>query len=265
MTIRPLPPRMAPTADYSRYLEDHVALVTRAIRMLGVTGVMSAADVADFRSEALLHLMADDYRVLRVFEGRSSLATYLTVVLKRLWQDKYARRWGRWRPSAEARRLGDVAVQLERLVQRDGWTLDDAVTALHTHGGVAVETLRAMWARVPTRAMRRQVGEDALETLPAATPATGWMLEHNESAMRVSGALRSALAALPHDDRQLLRWRFVDGWSMADIARHLRMRQSHIYPRFLRVLRTVRTRLEAQGIAAADAAQALGDDVVSAA
>jgi RNA polymerase sigma-70 factor (ECF subfamily) len=40
-------------------------------------------DVEDLAAEVLLQLVANDYASLRQFEGRSSLATYLTVICRR--------------------------------------------------------------------------------------------------------------------------------------------------------------------------------------
>src|SRR5262245_36787654 len=77
---------------------------------------MSAAEAEDFRSDVRLHFIERDYEVLRRFEGRSSLATYVNVVIQRLALDFRNHHWGRWRPSADAKRIGPSAILLERLV-----------------------------------------------------------------------------------------------------------------------------------------------------
>jgi len=46
--------------------------------------------------------------LLAKFEGRSSLRTFLTVVIQRLFLDHRISAWGKWRPSAEARRGGST-------------------------------------------------------------------------------------------------------------------------------------------------------------
>ncbi len=45
---------------------------------------LSGHDVDDICAEIFLTLLANDYRVLRRFQGNSSLATYLTVVARRV-------------------------------------------------------------------------------------------------------------------------------------------------------------------------------------
>ena len=52
--------------------------------------------------------------------GRGSLNTYLRVVIERLVLDMRVTNWGKWRPSARARRLGAEAVLFEQLTVRDG-------------------------------------------------------------------------------------------------------------------------------------------------
>ncbi len=48
-------------------------------------------DVEDLAAEVLLRIVSGDYRVLRQFQGRSSLASYLTVVIRRICVHELAR------------------------------------------------------------------------------------------------------------------------------------------------------------------------------
>ena len=66
---------------------------------------LSGPEAEDFAAEVHLHFIERDSEVLRRFEGRSSLRTFLSVVINRLLLDYRNRLWGKWRPSAEARRL----------------------------------------------------------------------------------------------------------------------------------------------------------------
>lgn len=49
-------------------------------------------DVEDLAAEVLLQIVANDYALLRNFKGNSSLATYLTVVARRICVSELARR-----------------------------------------------------------------------------------------------------------------------------------------------------------------------------
>lgn len=81
-------------------LFTHVIHHTAHARSIRVTD----NDVDDLLSEVFLVLLANDYRVLRHFRGNSSLATYLTVVARRVVIKKMVER-----RMAEA--LGHVATQ----------------------------------------------------------------------------------------------------------------------------------------------------------
>lgn len=49
-------------------------------------------DTEDLAAEVLLQIVANDYAVLRQFRGNSSLATYLTVIARRIAVNELARR-----------------------------------------------------------------------------------------------------------------------------------------------------------------------------
>jgi RNA polymerase sigma-70 factor, ECF subfamily len=49
-------------------------------------------DIEDVAAEILLQIIANDYAVLRQFRGQSSLATYLTVISRRICVHELARR-----------------------------------------------------------------------------------------------------------------------------------------------------------------------------
>jgi RNA polymerase sigma-70 factor (ECF subfamily) len=53
---------------------------------------LSPEDVEDLAAEVLLQIVARDYAVLRDFRGASSLATYLTVIARRICVQELAKR-----------------------------------------------------------------------------------------------------------------------------------------------------------------------------
>src|SRR5687767_3842390 len=83
----------------------NLPLVDRAIARVARRAGLTGAEAEDFASEAKIALMENDYAVLRRFEGRSSLATFITVVVTNVLHDLRTEAYGRWRPSAEAQRL----------------------------------------------------------------------------------------------------------------------------------------------------------------
>ncbi len=65
---------------------------------------LSPEDVEDIAAEVLLQIVADDYKALRQFKGHASLATYLTVIARRICIHELNRR----QSVRDAIRRGDV-------------------------------------------------------------------------------------------------------------------------------------------------------------
>jgi RNA polymerase sigma factor for flagellar operon FliA len=214
---------------------------------------MTDADAEDFTAWTLLRLVENDYAVLRQFRGESSLRTYLVVVLTTLHHEYRVRCWGRWRPSAAARRAGPIAVRLETLVYRDGYPLRQAINVVRL-GGETDRTerqLATLFASLPRRLARGEselTGEvpDERDTLSAEWRVAS--TETSEEEQRTRLAIASALATLPAEDRLIVCMRFWEGMTVAEIARTLGLPQKPLYRRLASALRAVRRALEAAGV-----------------
>jgi RNA polymerase sigma factor (sigma-70 family) len=231
----------------------HLDVVERAIAFVCSRNHLSAADTDDFSSYVTLRIIEDDYAVFSSFQGRASLRTYLTVVIQRMLLDYRVRAWGRWRPSAEAKRCGPLAIRLEELLVRDGCRLDEAYETLKTNHGLTVtrEELDRLAARLPSRTSRRFESDDALETMAADDRAADELVterDRQETATRVSRALQAVMKGLDQQDRLILVLRFEDGRTVAEIAATLRLEQKALYRRVERLLGKLREGLEAEGI-----------------
>ena len=214
---------------------------------------LSAAEADDFSSEVRLHIIERNYETLRKFEGRSSLRTYLAVVVQRLFLDYRNRIWGKWRPSAEARRHGPVAVLLERLVTRDGWSGEQAIETLRINHRVELDdTLRALFLRMTQRAPARQfVPEseaDGVATGSAPSDANVLRAEQGFLAKRVQAALDRVRQTLAPAEQLILKMRFEDSVPVADIARAMHLNPKRLYRTIEQLLATLRRGLEAEGL-----------------
>jgi RNA polymerase sigma factor (sigma-70 family) len=210
---------------------------------------LSSADTLDFTQTVHLSLLQRDYSIFRQFSGRSSLRTYLLVVVTRLLIDWRNSTHGKWRPSAVAVRLGPEAVALERLMIRDGHPLNEAVEIRTERSGRPAADLRDLARQLPARVPRRMVGEEMLTDVPA--PAAADPVEAGEArqaSVRVRAALGRALAQLPQQDRELIRMRWVRECSVREIGETLALEPKALYRRFDRMLRTLRDELVASGI-----------------
>ncbi len=206
---------------------------------------MRPADVEDFASDLKLALIENDYANLRRYEGRSSLGTYLTVIAQRMLADRFRAQEGRWRPSAAAAQMGEAGVLLERALRRDGRTLDEVLPLLHAlDPALTRRDLEAMETKLPPAAPRPRAVElePIAEIVPGGELADARALANEVRRLgdHANDVVRRALAALPIEDRTILRLHFAAGMSIADISRAMRLPQRPLYRRIERALSQIR-------------------------
>jgi RNA polymerase sigma factor for flagellar operon FliA len=221
---------------------------------------LRTADSEDFGSYVMERLVENDYAILTKFQGRCALKTYLTTVINRLYLDFQVKRFGKWRTSAEARRLGPLALRLETLLYRDGLTFDEACGVLQTNfrAEESREDLHALMLRIPRRARRtapRGEEPDGWTDPPAPSGDASSEMERKERqalADRTFGAARRAMARLSPRDRILLRLNHEESRTLAEVARLLREDQKLLYRRREGIYAQLRRELEAEGVTAED-------------
>jgi RNA polymerase sigma factor for flagellar operon FliA len=211
---------------------------------------LSPDDTVEFTSWAKLKLVENDYAVLGRFRGESAVTTYLVVVIAMLFRDYRTRHWGRWRPSAAARRRGALAVRLETLVYRDHLPLAQAAEILRTSGQTELSDrkLAELLAELPARPAVRplQMHGAPQDDLPGGGAADDFLASEDADARdRVIG---EAVGRLLPEDQVLLRLRFWEGLSVADISRSLGLPQKPLYRRLDRAIGQVGAELEQAGM-----------------
>jgi RNA polymerase sigma-70 factor (ECF subfamily) len=98
-------------------------------------------DVEDLAADILLQIVVNDYGVLRQFRKESSLATYLTVIARRICVQEMAKR----------------AAGREVQAPADGQAMAEPEVAEKPHGAVGLETLEEvakLLAKLPSRERR---------------------------------------------------------------------------------------------------------------
>lgn len=239
-------PRVTTHSLYSEHadtIESVLAYTRRAHRL-------SADDGDEFSSWARLRLLEEDCAILRKFQGLSSFRTFLVTVIQRLFLDWRIREWGKWRPSAEARRLGPVAVELERLVLRDEIDFGQAAELLVSKGTVSTANeCDEVWAKLRRRPARRRTGSDVLTDVSSA-PAVDPVAEQDrqQRLLEVRAALRKAMAALPPADLLIVKLRYEDQFTVARIAKVVDVEQKLLYRRFEQLWKQLRHSMAASGI-----------------
>jgi RNA polymerase sigma factor (sigma-70 family) len=243
--------------------EEHLDAIERAIARVCREARLAGADAEDFASSVRVSLLADDCAVLRKFEGRSSMPTFLTIVVRRLFSD-HLRAAGRWYPSAESQRRGEVAVQLERLMVRDRRTFGEASDIIRReHPEVTARQLEALLVALPPRVPRMVVvpvleGDEERYAGGVTAADRVEALDVERRSQRANDAVRAAMAMFSAEDRVILRLRFNGDATVVSIARTLGLEQRPLYRRIEALLARLRAALEAAGLDAESAAGLIG-------
>lgn len=236
---------MDPYTTHAETIESALNHACRAHRL-----TPDAAD--EFASWARIRLLDNDQAILRKFEGRSKLRTFLITVVQRLYLDWRNAEWGKWRPSAEARRVGAVAIELERLVLRDQHTFEEAVQTLAARDLATADECERAWVKLPRRPRRKRVDEEDMAALPANTTASA-SLDLEETRAQASAAVEAlsrAIKTLPPADQVLVQMHFWGGQTVARIAILTGENQKGLYRRLDKVKAELRRLLEGEGLRA---------------
>jgi len=249
-------------------LTANLGVIDRAVAYATRRYRLDPNDAEDFAAIVKLKLVENDYAIIRAYEERSRFSTYISIVVQRMALDFRTHAWGKWHSSAEAKRLGPLAVELERHLVRDGRTMDEALSVLSSrHEDVTRESLQSLAARLPQRAPRhREVAIEAAESVavirPSAVEEPVLDGERRQQSRRLSEVMADVLARLPEEERLVLQLRFEGGMTVAQIARMLNLDQRLLYRQIERRMRDIKTELVRNGIAPRDALDLIGRDEV---
>lgn len=244
--------------EHADTIESVLAYTRRAHRL-------SADDGDEFSSWVRLRLLEDDGAILAKFRGLSTFKTFLVTVIQRLFLDWRIKEWGKWRPTAEARRLGPVAIELERLVLRDHFEFEQAAGTLVAKGTAASrEECDRAWAVLPRRPGRQRTDEQALDAMPSPAAGRDPIVVEEQVAMagKARMALADAIPGLTPQEQLIIRLRFQDGVTVARIAQLIGEEQKPLYRRIDQILGRLRGTLTDAGVTAEAVRELLGNPVV---
>lgn len=238
------------------------SLIDRAIGYISRRNRMSRDESDDFSSFVKLKLIEGNYGIIRKYEGRAAFSTYITTVIQRMFFQYRVQMWGKWRPSAKAKRLGDKGVTVERLLTREGFTEAEVISIL-TSGNdprYTVAEIEAICARLPLRQPRPMLvpltgiadSEPVIETEDELFSA-----ERGKRARHAAATVDTVMESMEPDDQLILKMRFWGGRKVPEIGRHLGLDDKKLYKRIDKLLSQLRLALERAGIAASDVAELL--------
>jgi RNA polymerase sigma factor (sigma-70 family) len=247
-------------------LTSNLAVIERTVAFACRRYRLSADDAEEFAAVVNLKLVENDYAILRKYEERCSFSTFISVVVQRMALDYRIHTWGKWHASAEAKRLGPLAVRLDQLLHRDGQTFEQAFAILAArHEGLGRESLQQLAERLPRHpARRRDVSlEDAGPVGVTRSDAVEERLmarDRRNTSERLSEMMSAVIKAMPEDERLILQLRFEGGMAVSQIARVLGLDQKLLYRRLERRMRDIRVELERSGLVSGDVLDLIGRD-----
>jgi len=243
------------TARDQLYL-THQRTIERILRFIARRHRCDQDEAEDFAAWARLKLVDNDSAILAAYQGRADMGSYLLVVVQRLFLDYRISKWGPWRPSAEAKRLGPLAVRLETMLVRDRLSFEEAFQTLRARDSeLSRDALEDLRARLPLRFTRRPEGEGALQTMAASGPsADEEMIEAEiaERKRRAGAAAFELLQQLEPQEQLILRLHYVEQMRIADVARTLHLDARRLYRRIEGLLADLRRGLAARGLTGED-------------
>jgi RNA polymerase sigma factor (sigma-70 family) len=235
--------------------QEQLTVLERVIRDVARAKRLSQDEADDFAQYVHLKLLERNYDVFERFSGRSSLKTFLTVVVSRLRLDWQRATLGKWRPSAVATRLGPIAVRLDRLIYRDGLSAGEAIAQIESDSTLPRTDLWRLAEQLPEHHPRRFVADtllDSFASTPFDDPIQRYQRTQAEAAIRRQ--LLAALNNLPPEDRRLIVARYINGQTIPVVARILGAEPKALYRRCDRALKQLRRRLERAGVSAPESA-----------
>lgn len=212
-------------------------------------------------------LAEEDWRRLRAFTGRSTLATYIGALTLRLLEDFARQRFGRLKAPAWIRRLGGIWETLFRLLCIERLGPDAAVAQLTTRQSCATVTAEQaayqMLGEIPSCGSHRGEEVEMPEDLPIdaeeglSQPEEQLETAEREQCLHVLGRVlfageESAIDAprlerllgprinLEPRERLLLKLCFRDGLAVAEAGRMLGWNENQAHGRLRRLLERLR-------------------------
>jgi RNA polymerase sigma factor (sigma-70 family) len=250
-----------PMSEPSDLLVRELPLIERIIYAICRRDGMDADEIEEFTAEVRLRLVKDDYAILRAFQGRSQFKTYIAAVVRRLLIDYRRHGWGKWHDSAEAQRLGEIGIDVERALVRDGRSPQEALAQLKDrHPQITLEEIERIAARLPPRVRRTRVDVDHALSVATASPGGVDPVVRSEVASQVSSVVCAFIDGLPEEDQLIIRLRFDSEMTVAQIARSLHRDQQVLYRRLYRHFRDLREALVAAGVDAQAVEDLIGSD-----
>lgn len=214
-----------------KYFNDNIETIYSTINFFCRNKQIIGEDKKDFSSQILIKVIDNDYKVLRSYNKKSKLTTYLLTVISNYYIDLKRKEIKRWRPSKKSKNKGPIAVKLDELINKKNYTLEEAhdtLTINHNYNVTLDELSKiASEFKNSTRQIRK-VSDTHLTTLTDNNPHTEEAIIKTEDQKTVNDMIRVSVKIrenLPGEAKLILKMRFFDDYSISQIGRMLNIKR----------------------------------------
>jgi len=248
--------------DAAGYYKDHLKQIDEVIGIICRKHGIAHEEEKDFAQHVHLQLIENDYKKLRAFKGSSSLKTYLHTVISRIFIDQVR---SKWHPSAEAKRMGATAVELEKLVHRNQYAVTEACQILASNPSTAIdentahEMLGKLHLKKP-RPTRIDDPEEHLLRFPDPAPDPEERIAHKrlqQKKQKIVAMIGEIALSLSGEDKLLIKLLFISNRKISEIARLLGKEDRLLYKRTQAILRKMKEAMADAGIGEGDVREIL--------
>jgi RNA polymerase sigma factor (sigma-70 family) len=239
--------------DAAGYYVDNLKQINEAISIICRKHCMGSDEEKDFAQHVHLQLIENDYKKIRAYKGNSKFKTYLHTVISRIFIDQVR---SKWHPSAEARKMGETAVKLEKLVYRNQYEVQEACQILAADPATVIDenTAREMLCKLSLRTPRLTPLGDSEERLtrvidPAPDPETRTAQKQLlQKKQKILSLLGGVILSLSGEDKLLIKMLYISDHRISEIARLLGKDDRQLYRRSQAILRNMRALMGDAGI-----------------
>ncbi len=210
----------------------------------------------EFTSHVYVKLMEENCKKIRVFKDESGFSTFITIVIRNIFEDEKRRLWGRWKPSRKAIEMGPEAEILEQLVFRDKSIWEQAYDILTTNHKITISRDRAFEILETLESKNFKRKGPKVGRIPDefsdwnATTSEGELIEEEELSKKnqINDVIKSIRKFFSNEDRIVLRMRFEDSMGISEIARGLNVKRSYIDKKLKTILKQFEKEIRKCGI-----------------
>jgi RNA polymerase sigma factor (sigma-70 family) len=250
----------APPADPAGFLASKEAI--DAIDRICRRCFPDETEAVECSTYIIEHLMADDYRRLRLFQARNTakFQTYLTTLINALATDFSRGRYGRKRIPKVVSRMGETAEKIYVLICWKNYSFSEGFDILcirHEYSG-SFQDYETRFGPVQAAPCRRNPVRFSIDNIdgpvcdlpdPKANPLE-YLLENLDRSRRITAGkiIREAIATRDELDQLLFRLRFADDLSLARIAQVAGITENMVQKRVKKLVLYCREKLLSAGI-----------------